>query len=247
MENQQTILPERGEEIAFALNPALSVVIPVLGEARTINGAVARLYRDAGGQRIEVIVVDGDDRAGTLAVIDDPRVVQVRSPAGRAKQMNAGADRAGGDLLLFLHADTFLPPDGLGLIRRALTGSGRIGGAFDLGIDSRRISLRLIEIVGGLRSRITRLPYGDQALFIRKNRFEQLGGFSEVPLMEDVDLMRRIKRRKWPIAILPQKVCTSPRRWEREGVLYGALRNWTLLTLYLMGVSPVRLARHYRC
>ena len=193
-----------------------------------------------------MIVVDGEDQSGTLAAIADPRVVQVRSPAGRARQMNAGAAWAGGDLLLFLHADTFLPPGGLRLIQRALDTSDRVGGAFDLGIDSRRFSLKLIEIVGGIRSRITRLPYGDQALFIRKNRFEQLGGFSEVPLMEDVDLMRRIKRRKWPIAILPQKVCTSPRRWEREGVLYGTLRNWILLTLYLMGVSPVRLARHYR-
>ncbi len=225
---------------------AVSIVIPVLDEARTINDAVARLYRDAGDQRIEVIVVDGDVRAGALSVIADPRVVQVHSPAGRGKQMNAGAARAGGDLLLFLHADTILPPGGLRLVQRALAASDRVGGAFDLGIDSRRFSLKLIEIVGGIRSRITRLPYGDQAIFIRKNRFEQLGGFSDVPLMEDVDLMRRIKRRKWPIAILPQKVRTSPRRWEREGVLYGALRNWTLLTLYLIGVSPVRLARYYR-
>lgn len=194
-----------------------------------------------------MIVVDGDRHGTTLNAIRDPRVLKVRSPAGRGVQMNAGAGRASGELLLFLHVDTALPPGGVDTLLAAMAAGNRVGGAFNLGIESDRPALRLIERVGGLRSRITRLPYGDQAIFIRKPVFQQLGGFSEIPLMEDVDLMRRVRHRGWPILILDPKVRTSPRRWEREGIFYGTLRNWTLISLYLMGVSPHRLARHYRC
>ncbi len=225
---------------------SISIIIPALNEAPSINDVLSRLYREAGNQSFEIVVVDGDGQGGTLARIDDPRVFKILSPSGRSLQMNAGAAIASGDILLFLHADTILPANGLAFIRQRMREPDWIGGAFDLGIDSNRLSLRLIEWVGALRSRMTRIPYGDQAIFIRKEAFRTLGGFSEIPLMEDVDLMRRIKRRKWPIVILPQKIRTSSRRWECEGVLYGTLRNWTLLALYMMGVSPARLARYYR-
>lgn len=228
------------------MTSAISVVIPVLNETQRINHAIARLFHSARGQRVEVIVVDGDKRGGTVSVILDPKVVAAISPAGRANQMNSGASRARGDIFLFLHADTILPDGWASLIRRVMRDADVAGGAFDLGIDSDWASLRIIETVGAIRSRLTRIPYGDQAIFLRKNRFRELGGFSALPLMEDVELMRRIKRRKWPIVILPQKVRTSARRWEREGVFYGTLRNWTLLAFYWAGVSPDRLARYYR-
>jgi rSAM/selenodomain-associated transferase 2 len=225
---------------------SVSIIIPVLDEARSVNTTLSRLFREVDEPNDEVIVVDGDCQGGTLSVIDDDRVIGIRSPAGRAIQMNAGVGVAGGDLLLFLHADTRLPPGGLSLIRRELDRRGVVGGAFDLAIDSPRFAFRLIEQVASLRSRLTRIPYGDQAIFIRKGAFEQLGGFPLVPIMEDVALMGRIRRHGWPIIILPHRVRTSPRRWEREGALYTTLRNWGLMTLYLMGVSPVRLARYYR-
>ena len=123
---------------------------------------------------------------------------------------------------------------------------GCVGGAFDLRIDSRRIVFRVIETIASLRSRLTRIPYGDQAMFIRASYFRTLGGFKEIPIMEDVDLMQRIKRNGKRIAIFREPVITSARRWEREGPGFGTLRNWFLMALYLCGVAPERLARFYR-
>ncbi len=225
---------------------SLSVIIPVLNETRRINDTLRRLFNGMTGPPAEVIVVDGDPGGTTLRAITDPRVFGFLSPVGRGRQMNAGAAHARGDILLFLHADTTLPPAGMAAIRGALRGSDAVGGAFELGIDSRRPLIRLIERVGAMRSRMTRIPYGDQAIFLRRGRFLALGGFADIPLMEDVDLMRRIRQRRWPIVILPQKASTSARRWEQEGALYGTLRNWGMMILYLMGVPPDRLVRFYR-
>jgi GT2 family glycosyltransferase len=149
-------------------------------------------------------------------------------------------------VLLFLHADTVLPPAAFERIAEAMRDEGCVGGAFDLRIDSRRTGFRVIEKVASLRSRLTRIPYGDQAIFIRASCFRTLGGFREIPLMEDVDLMRRIKRKGWRIVIFREPVITSARRWEKEGLVFGTLRNWFLMTLYLCGVPPERLARYYR-
>jgi hypothetical protein len=121
-----------------------------------------------------------------------------------------------------------------------------VAGAFDLGIRSGRPVFRLIETAASLRSRITRVPYGDQAIFIRKDYFHATEGFREIPLMEDVELMRRIRKAGDRISIIPERVRTSPRRWEKEGVLFCTLRNWTLITLYFLGVPPEKLARFYR-
>jgi rSAM/selenodomain-associated transferase 2 len=159
--------------------------------------------------------------------------------------MNAGALLAGGEVLLFLHADTELPPDGLTRICSVIRDKGCVGGSFDLGIRSDRLCFRLIESAASLRSRMTRIPYGDQAIFLRRDYFRGLGGFRELPLMEDVDLMRRLRRSGGRIHIIRGKVKTSARRWESEGVLYCTLRNWMLMFLYLLGVSPERLARFY--
>jgi hypothetical protein len=123
---------------------------------------------------------------------------------------------------------------------------GMVGGAFDLGIDSPRKAYRLIETVASARSRLTRVPYGDQAIFVRGRVFHRLGGYLEIDLMEDVDLMRRIRRAGLRIVILKQRVRTSPRRWEREGVLVGTLRNWFLMSLYLMGWPASKLRKYYR-
>ena len=160
--------------------------------------------------------------------------------------MNAGAAAASGDILIFLHADTRLPADALPLISRAMRDSACWGGAFSLGISSPKWIYGLIARTASARSRLTRIPYGDQAIFLRRDSFRELGGYPEIPIMEDVALMREVKKRDGKITIIPCPVATSPRRWEREGLLYATLRNWLLLVLYLLGGSPEKLVRYYQ-
>jgi rSAM/selenodomain-associated transferase 2 len=172
-------------------------------------------------------------------------VLKAVSGQGRGKQMNKGAQLASGEIVLFLHADTETPPDGLSRICSAMRQREYVGGSFDLGIRSEKLRFRLIERIASLRSRMTRIPYGDQAIFLRRDYFLRIGGFLEVPVLEDVELMRRIKRLGGKICILDERVRTSARRWEQEGVFYCTLRNWVIVGLYLLGVSPNRLARFY--
>ncbi len=160
--------------------------------------------------------------------------------------MNKGASLARGDILLFLHADTRLPKSALQNISSVMEKKDIVGGAFDLSIQSDRPIFRIIEKAASVRSRITRIPYGDQAPFIRKDYFHAVGGFKEMPLMEDVEFMRRLKKAGDKICIVSEKVKTSPRRWETEGILYCTLRNWTIRSLYSLGVSPTKLMRFYR-
>lgn len=160
--------------------------------------------------------------------------------------MNCGAAKSSGDILIFLHADTRLPMNSLHRIAAVMEDKACIGGAFDLGIDSDHFAFRIIEKMASWRSRLTSIPYGDQAIFIRRDYFQSLGGFKNIPIMEDVELMRRIKHRQGKINILKDKVKTSPRRWETEGVVFCTLRNWFLITLYLLGVKPETLAKFYR-
>lgn len=195
----------------------------------------------------EIIVADGSPDLDTLEPLRKRKdVVAIASPPGRAKQMNRGASVARGEILLFLHADTTLPPDALGKITEALYGNDAVGGAFDLGIASEKVFFRIIECASSFRSRLTRIPYGDQAIFVKKEYFDLIEGYREIPLMEDIELMQRIKKRGDRICILKERVKTSPRRWEKEGILCCTLRNWTLSTLYYLGVPPERLNRFYR-
>lgn len=217
----------------------------MVDEGRIINDLIEHLWGLPFGNGCEIIIVDGNQSQNTLKAISRGDVKKIAAFKGRGTQMNAGAAVAKGEILLFLHADTLLPPPALDQILPALKQPKVVGGAFDLGINSNRWGFRLIETVASLRSRITRIPYGDQAIFIRKAAFKRLGGFEEIPIMEDVDLMRRVKKTGQKIAIIPLKVMTSPRRWEKEGLLFSTLRNWILISLYLLGVSPQRLAKFY--
>lgn len=228
------------------MTPTLSVIIPVLNESELINSLLSHLSGMQSPAPVEVIVVDGDPAGSTLEVISRTGVVTLTSPPGRGLQMNAGARRASGDYLLFLHADTRLAANGPVEMCRVLAHRQVGAGAFSLAIDSPKRIFRLIERTVTVRSRLTHIPYGDQALFIKRDLFIDSGGFRDLPLMEDVDLMRRVKRSGAAIVILPQKARTSPRRWLAEGILYCTLRNWVLITLYLAGASPHRLARYYR-
>jgi len=227
--------------------PEISVIIPVLNEGHRIRALLAHLALVAAGIAYEVIVVDGDPQGSTLAQLPVglPQVRTLVAPPGRGMQMNQGAAQAQAPILLFLHADTRLPAQAFLKIQTLLEDPRWVGGAFDLGIDSRRWSLRLIARLASWRSRLTRIPYGDQAIFVRTSYFRGLGGYPNIPIMEDVALMRAIRQRGDRIHLLPEPVLTSPRRWEQEGLLSCTLRNWLLLGLYCLGASPQRLVRWY--
>jgi rSAM/selenodomain-associated transferase 2 len=224
----------------------ISVVIPVLNEYSQINTIIGHLHAQDFDRDYEIIIVDGDPQGGTLKVVADRNVICLTCERGRGRQMNAGAAIARGDILLFLHADTRLPTRALKKIAYVLENEKYVGGAFDLGIDSDRWFLKYIAVRASLRSRLNRIPYGDQAIFIRKNYFDKIGGFKDIPLMEDVDLMRRLKKDNAQIHIFRDRVLTSARRWETEGALYTTLRNRIVVFLYYLGVSPHTLAKFYK-
>jgi rSAM/selenodomain-associated transferase 2 len=167
----------------------------------------------------------------------------LHSRRGRAVQMNWGARHAQGEILLFLHADTLLPAAGLEAVRRALQ-AGAVGGAFRLAIMPSTPALRLVAWGTNLRARFAQLPYGDQALFMSRQIFEALGGYDEIPFMEDVRLVQALRQRG-RLTLLPQAVHTSGRRWQRDGVLYTTVRNTVLITLYFWGVPPAKLQHWY--
>lgn len=227
------------------MKPSISVIIPAYNEAHTINFTLKQLYSQDFSASFEVILVDGDPQRKTAAAVTDGRVKKIVSERGRAIQMNTGTRVASGDILLFLHADTVLPEHGLTMIQKACMAPKTAGGAFDLGIRSEDALFRLVEFGVRLRYRLTRIPYGDQAIFIRRSVFEGLGGYPEIPLMEDVALIRSLRASGKHLVQIRHKVSTSARRWQKEGILRCTLRNYILIILYHMGVSPFKLAHYY--
>jgi rSAM/selenodomain-associated transferase 2 len=223
-----------------------SLIIPVLDEAFRINELIDRLYRQFSGESFEIIVVDGDTNGSTIQAIHHPRVVKLCSKTGRGVQMNAGAKAAQGEILIFLHADTELPPNALNHIRHIMSEKKYAAGAFELSFDSERWAFKLIAKAASWRYRLTQLPYGDQAIFMPQQYFFRIGGFAEIPIMEDLDLMRRVKKQGDKIFISKERIKTSARRWEKEGIVYCVLRTWFLASLYCLGVSPDKLAKYYQ-
>jgi rSAM/selenodomain-associated transferase 2 len=221
----------------------LSIVVPVLDEAAGIDDALAALapLRAAGH---EVIVVDGGSMDDTLARAMRAADLAFTTRRGRACQMNAGAARARGDVLLFLHADTRLP-DGTDLLVAHALADGAQWGRFDVHIAGRRWMLRVIAGMMNLRSRSSGIATGDQAMFVERRTFERLGGFPDQPLMEDVALSSRLRRVSAP-ACLRQRVVTSGRRWESNGVWRTVFLMWRMRWRYWRGDSPQSLARLYR-
>jgi rSAM/selenodomain-associated transferase 2 len=226
-------------------NPTFSIIVPVLNEEDGIQSFLQHLKDISAGESVELIVVDADPAGRTVNKIRSGEVTKLLSPRGRGMQMNRGSDVAKGNVLLFLHADTFLPQNALVHIKNVLADDACVGGAFDLGIDSDRILLTLTAWCASLKHRMTKVPYGDQAIFIRSDFFRNIGGYREVPLFEDVELMRRIKKLKKKITIIRYRTRTSPRKWEKEGTFYTILRNWGIQVLYLLGASPEFLVKYY--
>jgi uncharacterized protein len=220
----------------------ISIIIPALNEAATIDRTLSRLE---GVDNLEVIVVDGGsiDETAELAASREAKVIQ--SSPGKAIQMNTGAAAAAGEILVFLHADTLLPEGFSHQIVSALNQKGVAAGAFRLSINSPAARIRFIECMANLRSRFLRLPYGDQALFMKKSLFDEIGGFPEMQIMEDFILIGRLKR-KGKIVIVPNAVATSPRRWLHLGVFKTWLINQLIIIAYYLGLPPDRLTRIYR-
>ena len=220
----------------------LSVIVPTLDEAAGIVAALTALA-PLRAQGHEVIVVDaGEDGTAALARPLADRVL--RAPRGRARQMNRGAAAASGEVLLFLHADTRLPPSGAQAIVAGLARTGRGWGRFDVRLSGRLPALRVVEAFMNGRSRLTGIATGDQAIFVTRDRFRAVGGYPDIPLMEDVALSKALKHLGRPLC-LRDRVTTSSRRWERDGVARTVLLMWSLRLRYFLGADPGDLARRY--
>ena len=221
----------------------LSVIIPALEESATITATLAAL-QPLRAQGHEVIVVDGGSRDATLLIA---RLLSDRAfvaPRGRAAQMNAGAKKATGDALLFLHADCQMTPPAAAALERALTG-GALWGRFDVRIAGRPWVLRLVAAAMNLRSRLTGIATGDQGIFVARALFERAGGYPAIPLMEDIALSATLKRLGGRPACLPERIVASGRRWESNGPWRTIFTMWRLRAAYALGVDPARLARQY--
>lgn len=223
----------------------ISIVMPVLNEGEGLRGAINALRRPRANGH-ELIVVDGGSSDGTAAIAESLADRLIVSRRGRALQMNAGARYASGDILLFLHADTLLPPSADRLIVGGLTATGRGWGRFDIRIAGRHPLLRFIGFAMNRRSRLTGIMTGDQAIFVRRDWFERIGGYPEIALMEDIAISRRLKREGPPLC-LGSKVLTSSRRWRQHGIFRTMLLMWRLRLAYFFGADPDKLAtRYYR-
>lgn len=221
----------------------LSIIIPTLNEENVIVSCLARL-QPLRGHGAEVVVVDGGSTDDTVALSHGLADIVTTAACGRALQMNAGARQAGGAELLFLHADTILPDDAMEQIDAALSEPLRVWGRFDVQFKS---DLRLLSLVGFLmnvRSRSTGIATGDQGIFVRRAAFEQVGGFPEIAIMEDIALSRTLKRLASPVC-LRSKVTTSGRRWEQNGTIQTILLMWQLRLAYFFGADPCHLAIKY--
>jgi len=221
----------------------ISIIIPALNEAAVIVQTLSSLQplRTAGH---EVILVDGESEDATVDLSRPLLDRLIRGLRGRGRQMNAGARVARGEILLFLHADTLLPEDADRLIREGMKAQGRRWGRFDVRLSGTHPTLRIIEVLMNLRSRLTGIATGDQAIFVQRELFEAAGGFPDIDLMEDIALSKILKRHGCPLC-LRQRVLTSSCRWETNGILRTVLLMWRLRLSYLIGSDPAHLARLY--
>jgi rSAM/selenodomain-associated transferase 2 len=223
--------------------PKLSIIIPVLDETAGIAEALAALapLRERGA---EIIVVDGGSQDRTLEQARPLADLVLTAPRGRGSQMNAGAAAANGDVLLFLHADTRLPPEADRLVTDLFAQAERLWGRFDVTIAGRSPLLRIVAAMMNWRSRVTGIATGDQAMFMTRDAFARAGGFPDIALMEDVVMSRRLKAIGSP-ACLAARATTSGRRWDRDGVVRTIFMMWRLRFAFFLGAEPARLARQY--
>ena len=223
------------------MNAQISIIIPTLNEASNIKEVITS---SQSSNNVEIIVVDGGSQDQTLLIAKSLNVQVIISSPGRAHQMNAGAMAASGEILLFLHADTRLPTNFEQMIRTTLVKPGIVAGAFALRINAPDWGLRLVEFGVKWRSHLWQMPYGDQGIFLTKDVFQQVGNFPQMPIMEDFELMRKLKT-LGKIYLLPTPVITSPRRWLKKGIIQTTLWNQIIVIAYLLGISPHRIRNWY--
>jgi rSAM/selenodomain-associated transferase 2 len=221
-----------------------SIIVPMLNEALALPDLLEHL-RPLRRSGVEVILVDGGSEDGSAAIANRAGFEVVHAERGRARQMNAGAAVASGDVLLFLHADTRLPDGAIQLIDAALADGRHVWGRFDVAFDLRSLTMDATAFGMNLRSRLSGIATGDQALFMTRAAFDRVGGFPDQPLMEDVEITSRLRRRSRPACIC-RPVLTSARRWQSRGPWRTILQMWRLRLAYWFGASPADLARQYR-
>ena len=223
-------------------NLKISIIIPTLNESKNIKATLASTQAS---RNVEVIVVDGGSQDNTVDIAKSFGVTVISGYQNRASQMNAGAMNATGDILLFLHADTLLPANFDTMIRTALQQPIVVAGAFSLRINAAKAGLRLVEWGVKWRSKCLQMPYGDQGIFLSKEKFNNIGGFPELPIMEDFELIRHLKH-LGKITFIPTPVVTSPRRWLKKGILQTTFINQIVIIAYFIGISPKRIRGWYR-
>lgn len=221
----------------------ISIIVPTLSEAKTIRDNLNQLVLS---KNEELIVVDGGSTDATVSIAHEFTDKVYSAKNGRASVMNFGAEKASGDILLFLHADCVLPDNAFHLIRKSLGNGAVAAGAFNLSIDDPGLKFRIIELGVNLRARVTRLLYGDQGMFLKKEVFSRIGGFADIPLMEDIEISLRLKKFGKIIFVNPP-IKASARRWLEEGIVYTTLRDWTNAFSYtFLKIPPEKLIRYYK-
>lgn len=221
----------------------ISIIMPVMNESEDLRSTLKHLHLSPNE---ELIIVDGGSSDDTMAIASDFTDNVFQTKTGRASVMNYGVKRASGNLLLFLHADCILPENGFRMIREILNNNNIAAGAFRLGINSPGLRFRLIEVVANLRSRIAGLLYGDQGIFMRKETFNKVGGYANIPLMEDIEISGKLKN-TGKLALVEPPIKASPRRWIEEGALHTTFRDWFIAFSYsFLKTPPERLMKYYR-
>ena len=219
----------------------ISVIIPTLNEAHILEKTISGISRHSPH---EIIITDGGSEDSTLDIAEKFGLGVVVGPPGRALQMNAGAGTASGDVLFFLHADSRVDEKSYQKMVAVMKQENKVGGAFSLAIESEKPALKIISNFATLRARHLNLVFGDQAIFVRASAFHEMGGFSLLPICEDLDFYRRLMA-KGPTVILEEKTFTSARRWYKEGIFFTSLRNSVITTLFLLGFPPRILSKWY--
>lgn len=219
----------------------LSIIIPILNEAKILEKTLSRLQSELASH--ELILVDGGSSDASVCIAEKYGRVLI-SERGRAKQLNAGAAAATGDILIFLHADIWLEPGAIEAVERALS-SGYVGGGFRQKIDGKSILYRVIEIAANMRGKYLKVFYGDSGIFLSRTDFQKIGGFPDVPILEEMKFSKRLCELGKTTLVAPC-IHLSARRWEANGIVQTTLNNWLITLLYFLNFPPAWLAKLYR-